>query len=207
MKRYRLFYLAAALCSAFPAIAQDQAHADVWVRHTTDIGRKGILLWQGNDLYDNNTQRQVQERTLNVSLAAPDALGTQTFYFNIQSDYFRNRWLWLRMINTHGFSKGAEPTFRYDATKWDVKINIGRADCTFIDRTDMIINWRKYFPNGDGYPLAQVGPEPGGNANVLIKVTIRPKMTPKPNTGVCISLWTPCMYCYPDCATATVVYK
>lgn len=207
MKHYRLLYLAAALSSALPAIADVRPHLDVWVRHESDFDRKGRKVWQGNNLYDNNTDHQPQERTVNVSLQSPTALAVQTFYFSVQNDYFQNTWSWLRMCNTHGFSKGAESTFVYKPTLWDMHIYVQRSDGIFVDQTDMIINWRKWGPNGDGYPLGVIGTQKGGQASRLFKVTIRPKVTPKRGSGLCISLWTPVMFSYSDCATATVVYK
>lgn len=202
-----LFSLLALAALMHPAsAATNTANVDVWVRHSSDWNRHGPV-WSGNNLYENNTQRQTQERWITVPLNAPAALATQTFYFNIEVDAANSNFLWLRAINCHNFHTSARPGFQYDAARWNVVISFQRSDGVWANITDYVMNWRKYYPRGDGFPLGPVGPTAKARTSVPMRMDTTPKIKPKAGTGLTLGLYSLTMFAYSDYAAATVIYK
>jgi hypothetical protein len=200
-----LISLTALLHTAFAGV--NTANVDVWVRHAADIDRKGRHIWYGDNLYDNNTVRQPQERWITVPLNSGSPLATQSFFFNIQVDAAHSNFLWLRTINGHDFHTTARPGFKYDPARWDVVLSFQRSDGTWAKVTDYIINWRKHYPHGDGFPLGPVGPTAKTLPNVLFRMDITPKVMPKSGTGITLGLYSLTMFAHSDFASATVTYK
>ena len=113
----------------------------------------------------------------------------------------------MRLINTHGHGHTGDRTFHYDPARWEARISLPGPDGTYEDLTSQLTHGRSESRYSDGFPLGQVVPDAAGASSVVIKVTLRPKVMPVPNSGVCISLWTPGLFGFPDSATASLVYR
>jgi hypothetical protein len=201
---FALLTLATLLHTASAGAQTD--NVDVWVRYSSDWNRRGPV-WSGNNLYENNTQRQPQERWITVGRNSPSALATQTFFFNIEVDGSNSKFLWLRTINGHNFHSGARPGFLYNAALWNVVISFQRSDGVWVNITDNVMNWHRHYPLGDGFPLGPVGPTPTARRNVELRMDITPRVMPRPGTGLTLGLYGLTMFAYSDYAAATVIYQ